>query len=287
MLLHGRSGSVARAQSAVDIAIWDLLARRDGTPLWKRLGAVRAQSVPAYASGGYYPTDFSPGRVAEEMAGYVSAGFSAVKMKIGGGDLRQDAARVAAVRDAIGSDVQLMLDANNAWRDVSSALRAVRLLEPFDPTWIEEPFSPDDIESHARLSALTPVPIATGEIEAGRWRHQALLERRAAAVLQTDAAVCGGITEYRRIADAAAAYGVPMAPHWFHQLHIHLVAATPNAQWVEYFVDTRVFNFQELLTESVTVLSGGAIELPQRPGLGFDFSEDALGRYSPGGWTKA
>ena len=132
------------------------------------------------------------------------------------------------MREAVGPDVLVMLDANNAWTDLPTALQTMRRFEPYDPYWIEEPFCPDDIDNHARLAQRTPIPVATGEIEAGRWRHKELLDKAAAAILQTDAAVCGGITEFRRIAATAASYGVPIAPHWFHDLHVHLVGGHPE-----------------------------------------------------------
>jgi L-alanine-DL-glutamate epimerase-like enolase superfamily enzyme len=159
----------------------------------------------------------------------------------------------------------------------------MRRYEPSNPYWIEEPFSPDDIDNHARLARLTPVPVATGEIEAGRWRHQALLEKGAAMILQSDAAVCGGITEWRRIAAAASAQGVTMCPHWFHDLHIHLVASTPNAQFVEYFMDDQVLNFRRLVDRQLE-FKDGMLMLPTEPGLGFDFDEQALDRYAIDAW---
>lgn len=140
------------------------------------------------------------------MASYVSFGLNAVKMKVGRGDVKSEEARIAAARKAIGPDVLLMLDANNAWSDVPTALRYMARFAPYDPYWIEEPFSPDQIENHAKLAAAISTPVATGEIEAGRWRFKELLDKKAASILQADAAVCGGITEFRRIAALADCY---------------------------------------------------------------------------------
>jgi L-alanine-DL-glutamate epimerase-like enolase superfamily enzyme len=282
-LLHGRTGSVMRAISALDIALWDRNARAVGLPLYKYLGAFYNGAVPAYASGGYYLEDKTPEMLGAEMAGYVGLGFTAVKMKVGRLDLPGEEERVAAAREAIGSEVLLMLDANNAFSDLPTALRFMQRLEKYDPYWIEEPFSPDDIENHARLAERTPVLVATGEIEAGRWRHKELLEKRAAAILQTDAAVCGGVTEFRRIAAIADGYGVTISPHWFHDLHLHLVAATPNARFVEYFPDAQVLNFRKLIDHQPEVRDG-ALKLPNLPGLGFDFDGDAVTRWSDEGW---
>jgi L-alanine-DL-glutamate epimerase-like enolase superfamily enzyme len=282
-LLHGRAGSVMRALSALDIALWDRNARAAGLPLSSYLGGVARERVPAYASGGYYLEGKTPKKLGEELAGYVKRGFKAVKIKVGRDDLAGEEARVRAAREAIGDDVLLMLDANNAWQDLPTALQFVRRYERYDPYWIEEPFSPDDIDNHARLAQLTSIPVATGEIEAGRWRHQELLEKGGAMILQTDAAVCGGISEFRRIAAAAAAQGVTMCPHWFHDLHVHLVASTPNAQFVEFFIDDQVLNFRRLVDTQLE-FAAGELKVPTTPGLGFRFDEKALDRYAVDAW---
>lgn len=282
-LLHGRVGSVMRAISALDIAIWDRNARAAGLPLYKYLGAFRTEEVPAYASGGYYRDGETPETLGQEMSRYTDAGFGAVKMKVGRLGLDTEERRIASVREVIGPDVLLMLDANNAWSDLPAALRFMECAEPYDPYWIEEPFGPDDIENHARLAERTSVPVATGEIEAGRWRHKELLDRRAAAILQTDAAVCGGITEFRRIAAIADGYGVTISPHWFHDLHAHLVAATPNARFVEYFSDDKVLNFRRLIDRQLEPRNG-KLPLPNLPGLGFDFDEQTVSKMSRDGW---
>ena len=134
-----------------------------------------------------------------------------------------------------------------------TALRYMERFAPYDPYWIEEPFSPDQIDNHAKLAAAIRIPVATGEIEAGRWRFKELLDKQAASILQPDAVVCGGITEFRRIAALADCYGVTVCPHWFHDLHVHLVAASPNGQFVEYFPDGKVFNFCEIIDRQLQV----------------------------------
>lgn len=282
--LHGRAGSVMRAISALDIALWDRNARALGLPLASLLGAHKAETVPAYASGGYYSEGKSAKDLGGEMRRYVDAGFKAVKMKTGRLDPRGEEARVEAAREAIGPDILLMLDANNAWQDVPAAMEYCRRFEPYDPFWIEEPFGPDDIENHARLAAEQSITVATGEILAGRWMHKELLDAEGALILQTDAAVCGGITEFRRIAAMAHGYGVTLYPHWFHDLHVHLVAATPNARMVEYFPDDHTFNFRRLVGTQLEVRDG-ALVLPKGPGLGFDLDDAALERYLVDGWS--
>ncbi|MEA3154815.1 MAG: hypothetical protein QOK44_2404 [Betaproteobacteria bacterium] len=278
-LLQGRSGTVMRAISILDTALWDLNARSVKLPLYQYLGAYASDRVPAYASGGYYLAGKSPKMLGEELKGYVAAGFKAVKMKVGRLSPSEEEERIAAAREAIGPDIHLMLDANNAWNDVPTALTYMKRYEPYDPYWMEEPFGPDDIDGHAKLAELTPVVIATGEIAYGRWYHKELLDKRGAEILQTDAVVCGGITEWKRIAATAASYGVTMCPHWFHDVHAHLVAATPNARYVEFFPDDQVLNFRRLIDTQLQHEAGNLI-LPKTPGLGFDFDAQAVRKYA-------
>lgn len=282
-LLHGRTGSVMRALSAIDIALWDRNARAAQLPLHKFLGA-RADRVPAYASGGYYTDGKGPDGLAKELSGYVEAGFKAVKIKIGRLSLKGDVDRLRAAREAIGADVLLMLDVNNAFDDLPSALRAVRAWEKFDPYFVEEPFSPDDLLNHGRLARATSVPIATGEIEAGRWRTKELLDHGGAIILQQDAAVCGGISELRKITNLAEAYGVKVSPHWFHDLHAPLVGAFGGTQFVEYFVGTDVFNFGMLIDRQLQ-MEDGELVLHDGPGLGFDFDDAKLEQFLTTEWT--
>lgn len=277
-LLQGRTGAVMRALSAIDIAVWDLSARTARLPLYQYLGAVVKDRVPAYASGGYYLPGKTPAKLGEELAGYVRDGFTAVKMKTGRLSPGEEEERVRAAREAIGRDVLLMLDANNAWHDLPTALRYMERFEPYDPYWIEEPFSPDDLENHARLAQRTRVTVATGEIEAGRWRFKEMLDKGAAGILQTDATVCGGVSEWRRIAATAASYGVTVSPHAWHDVHVHLAASAPNAGYVEFMPDDHIVNFRRLIDRQL-VAEKGDLLLPQTPGLGFGFDPAAVAKY--------
>ena len=286
-LLQGRAGAVMRGISILDTALWDLNARSVGLPLHDYLGCIERDSVPAYASGGYYVDGKTPAMLGDEVAGFVEQGFKAVKIKVGRFSPAEEAARVAAARSAIGPDVLLMLDVNNGWKDLPTALDYVRRFEEHNPYWIEEPFTPDAIDLHARLAQLTPLTIATGEIEVGRWRFRELIDAGAAEILQTDAAVCGGISEWRRIAAHADSRGITVSPHWFHDLHAPLVAATPNARFVEYFPDDQVLNFRRLIDTQLTACDG-RLQLHQTPGLGFGFDATAVERYAGGAksWTE-
>lgn len=284
-MLHGRAGAVMRGLSAIDIALWDLNARAVEMPLWRYVGSHSTGTVRCYASGGYYGTNKTARDLGAEMKRYAESGFKAVKMKIGLLSPAEEEERVRAAREAIGPDVDLYMDANNAWPDVLTAMRYLRRLEKYGPGWIEEPFSPDNIDSHAQLATMTSIPIATGEIEAGRWRFKQLLDQRAAHILQTDGLVCGGLSEWRRIAALASAYGVPVSPHAWHNVHVHFTACVPNSPFVEYFVDDNIIGMQDMLDRRLDAMDG-VIELPTTPGLGFEFNEAAVERHGVTKWRK-
>lgn len=283
-LLHGRRGAFLRAISAVDVAMWDLAAKRADLPLAAMLGAPVAP-VAAYASGGYYVPDAGDwaAAVSDEITRNVDAGFRDHKIKVGGLSPEQDAERVAAAVAALG-DGRLALDANNAYRDPVEAERALGLFEAAAGTggiwWFEEPLSPDDLAGHARLRTRASTAIATGEIAATRWEFRDLIEQRAADVLQPDAGVLGGVTEFLRVAGAAATFRVPLAPHWHANLHAHLAAAT-GCMVIEHFdLAKDIYNFELLVTpETRLEVSDGHALLSDRPGLGFVLDEDAVQRF--------
>ena len=282
-LLMGRRGAVVRAMSAIDIALWDLCAKAAGLPLYRYLGAPQLDAVPAYASGGYYLDGKTPEHLAGECAAYVDMGFRAVKIKVGRVSAREDAERIAAVRRAVGDDVEFFTDANNAWNDATSAIRAIRQWEDYNLGWVEEPTMPDDMEASATIASRVHVPIATGEIHQTRWDFMDIIDGQAASIIQPDAGVCGGVTEFRRIAAYAHNRNVPVAPHWLADIHVHLVAATPNATYVEFFTDTEVLNIMEVFRNRLAV-KGDGLALPQEPGIGVVLDNEALERYSRDGW---
>jgi L-alanine-DL-glutamate epimerase-like enolase superfamily enzyme len=182
-------------------------------------------------------------------------------------------------RETIGPGARLGLDANNAWKTAPEALRFARAVERYDPWWLEEPLAPDDVEGHAQIAAALDWPVATGEIHGSRWDFRQLVERRAADILQPDAGVLGGISEWMRVAHAAATFDLPVAPHWHADLHVHLVAAVPNAITVEYFLlEEDIYNFERILSERLAP-EDGVIPLPSRPGLGLVLDRDAVERF--------
>jgi L-alanine-DL-glutamate epimerase-like enolase superfamily enzyme len=286
-LLVGRRGAVLRAISAVDIALWDLRAKACRMPLAVLLGGSIAQPVPAYASGGYYRPDDGhyEEAVVREIVADRQAGFTDHKIKVGGLSLGQDVARVAAASEVIGTHGRLALDANNAYRSVEEALRAARAFEraagEHGLWWFEEPLSPDNIGGHAELARTLETPVATGEIHQTRWEFAELIERHAADLLQPDAGVLGGVSEWLRVAHAADTFGLRVAPHWHANLHAQLAAAVPNAVAIEHFdLGKGIYNFERLLTEETRLeVRDGAVHLSERPGIGIEYDEAAVSRY--------
>ena len=168
------------------------------------------------------------------MSGYVKLGARAIKMKIGGMRIREDVERVAAVRDAVGPDVDILLDANGAYT-VFDAVKVARSLEPLDIYWFEEPIHPEDYEGLARVAGSTTIPIAAGENEYTKHGFRDLIERTGVGILNADAQILGGITEFMKVAAIAQAHNVPIAPHGHPHIHTPLVAAIPNGLIVEYY----------------------------------------------------
>ena len=244
--------------------------------------------MPAYASGGYYRPDAGPWAeaVGLEVEGNVAQGFSDHKIKVGGLSVPEDAERVAAAVEAMGGRGRLALDANNAYPTAADAEKALRAFEDAAGSlglwWFEEPLSPDDIRGHARLRERCVTPIATGEIAATRWEFRDLIQQDAADILQPDAGVLGGITEFVRVAAAAATFGTPVAPHWHANLHAHLAAATVNCLTVEHFdLAKDIYNFEQLVTEESRMrVRAGTLILTDRPGLGLSLAEDVVAKYS-------
>jgi len=274
----GRRGAAIRALSLVDNALWDLKGKALNLPLYQLLGGYRDR-VPAYASGGYFREGKTLDDLANEMQSYIDLGFNAVKMKVGRLTPEQDAERVRVAREAVGPSVRLMADANNAWSDLPTALQFIKLVEPYDLFWLEEPTLPDAMELSARIANSTSISIATGEIESTRWAFQALMDSGAAAILQPDVTVVGGVTEFMRVADAASARDFPIAPHYFWDMHAHLVAALPNGLMVEHFVDDDIVNF-DLVLEQPWSAHNGEIILPSDPGFGLKLDEDRVQAYT-------
>jgi len=276
--MTGRLGSMGAAWSAVDAALWDLLGKLTGQPLYKLLGAV-SDRVPAYASAGLYGDDKSTDDLAAEMAGYVARGFTAVKMKVGGATLKEDIARVAAVREAIGPDVRLMVDALNNL-DVAEAIAMARAFERFDIHFFEAPVSPYDIAGQARVAAAVPMPVCGNENQPWMGYFRDLIDAGAVHFVQFDVAACGGITEGRRIAEYARARHLPVTLHAsstsvLMAASLHLAAACANTHSVEYHM-LHQWLWERMPGGTFAVEPGGFVRPPAGPGIGLALSPDDL-----------
>jgi L-alanine-DL-glutamate epimerase-like enolase superfamily enzyme len=262
----GRSGLATQAIAAIDIALWDLKAKRADLPLAKLLGAHR-DSVRTYnTSGGFLHTPIE--QVLENAAASLGAGIGGIKLKVGQPDWRTDMARLEAVREHLDDDVPLMVDANQQW-DRGTAMRMGRLLEPFGLVWIEEPLDAYDAAGHAELAQALDTPIATGEMLASVAEHVRMIEAGAADIVQPDAPRIGGITQFLKLAALAEHRQLPIAPHFAMEIHVHLAAAYEIEPWVEHF-DWLAPLFDEELE-----IRDGRMHVSARPGLGFTLSEHA------------
>jgi L-alanine-DL-glutamate epimerase-like enolase superfamily enzyme len=263
----GRGGLATQAIAAVDIALWDVKARRAGLPLAKLLGAYRG-AVRCYSSAGGYPSMPLPD-VVEGAQRALAAGIGGIKLQLGLPDTAADLERLRVVRDRLGENVPLMVDANQQW-DRPTAHRMGRALERFNLVWLEEPLDAHDLAGHATLAAALDTPIATGEMLTSVVEHGQLIDAEASDVVQPDAARIGGITPFLRIAALADHKGLSLAPHLATELHLHLAAAYPRATWVEH-VDW----LEPLFNEQIEVRDGRML-VPDRPGLGITVSSKAV-----------
>jgi L-alanine-DL-glutamate epimerase-like enolase superfamily enzyme len=277
----GRRGLSISAIAGVDLALWDLLGKSLGAPVWRLLGGRRAPRMPAYASGGWADET----RIGEQLLGYVTqGGFRAVKMRVGvmDGEPHRSAARVRAARKALGPDVKLMADAHGTWT-VAEAKAFCRMVEDCDLYWLEEPVTADDRAGLAEVRRASAVPIATGESEFTRHDFREIAELRAADVLQPDLAIAGGITEGMRIGAIASAYNLRLAPHLWSgapafAAGIALAASQSAGFILEYSLGANPL-LHELVQERFAVVDG-QLEVPDRPGLGITVDEEFVRRHA-------
>jgi len=265
----GHKGVPVVGISALDGALWDALGKTINLPLYRLLGGAQAR-VPAYHSGGLWLASTVDELVAEAQS-FVAAGFKAMKMRIGAADPATDAARVRTVRQAIGPKIKMMADANQQLNE-NQAIRLGRLLEEFELTWFEEPLPAWDLDGLARVSAALDTPIASGETEYTRYGFRRMLELRSADILMPDLQRVGGVSEFMRVGHMAESHDVPVSSHLFPETSIQVLGALSNAIYLEYMPW-----FSELYREQLEFDGGDAI-VPERPGWGFTFNMDYVGR---------
>lgn len=277
--VYGRGGLAAKARSAIDIALWDLAGQASGVPLHRMLGT-RHDRVAAYVAGGYY----SPGKgveaLVDEALAEVAFGARAFKMKVGLTAVSEDLARVAAVREALGPGIGLLVDANGGY-DRATAREMARGLADLDVTWFEEPVDSRDVAGQADLRRESGIPIASGESEHSLHDLRRAVEAGAMDVLNADAQCLDGVTGWVASTELAVEHGLLVAPHGDQEVHVHLAAAAPNALMVEYYHGANALR-ESMFVEKLALNADGTVSPPDRPGLGFVLDEARLEPFRQG-----
>jgi L-alanine-DL-glutamate epimerase-like enolase superfamily enzyme len=263
----GRGGPSVLGISAVDIALWDLAAKRAKQPLWRHLGGFDP-GVPCYAGG--IDLEFTIDQLMQQTDGFLEKGFRAIKMKVGRANLREDVERVRSMRKKLGPDFPLMADANMRW-SADTAIRAARALRECELVWLEEPTIPDDVDGHARIVREGGVPIATGENLHTLYEFKQMIAAGGVTFPEPDVSNCGGVTVFMKICALAEAWNLPVTSHGVHDLTVHLLAAAPNRSYLE----IHGFGLERYMAEPMQIKDGLAIA-PERPGHGVALLWDKL-----------
>jgi L-rhamnonate dehydratase len=285
-MAFGRKGIGMTAISAVDIAIWDVLGKATGQPVFRLLGGRTKPAIRVYASR-LYSQELDA--LAAEASKYKNEGYLAMKLRFGWGPvdgasgMERNVELVRTVREAVGWEIDIMADAYMGWT-LDYARRMVPLLEPFRLRWLEEPVTPDEIHGYAALKALGRIPIAGGEHGFTLYEFRELLDADALDYIQFDTNRVGGLTQARKIAALAEAHGVPVVPHAGQMHNFHVVMASFNSPMAEYFppVDVEVGNelFWYIFDGEPRAVNGQINLRDDLPGLGITVKEEALDRFS-------
>lgn len=267
--LIGVTGTVRFALSGLDAAMWDALAIAAGLPLAAMLGCA-PRPVRAYNSCGLGL--MAPARLADEAVQLIERGFKAIKLRLGYPTLEEDLAALKAVRKRVGTDIEVMVDYNQALT-VEEALLRAHALASEGIIWLEEPIRHDDLEGNAKIATASTIPLQLGENFNGVEAMAAALHAQACQLVMPDLARIGGVTGWMAAASLAAAHGIPMSSHLFPEVSAHLLAATPTADWLEY-VDWA----DPILQEPLSIVDGTVI-VPARPGTGLKWDRRAVERY--------
>ncbi|MCL7745772.1 mandelate racemase/muconate lactonizing enzyme family protein [Halalkalibacter alkaliphilus] len=276
----GRRGIVLAAMSAIDIALWDLMGKLTNMPVYKLLGGY-TNKVNAYASGGYYLKGKTVADLVTEAINYKKMGFKAMKMKIGGASLSEDIERISAVKDILGKDVRLAIDANNSY-NINEALRLCKQIEDLDIMFFEEPISSDFIDNSSYLVNMTSIPIAGYETDYTRYSFKNIIDKQAVNIVQTDVIWAGGISECKKIATLAATSGLKVIPHFSAgavslAANLHFSLSLSNCDWFEYTLDENPLRDELSLTPHS--LKEGVLYVNDLPGLGIELNEDIVNKY--------
>jgi D-galactarolactone cycloisomerase len=270
--------AIIRISAAVDIALWDIIGKAAGLPLYRLFGGFRSE-IPCYVTCAYYRDGKTMSELRDEMQMLKAQGHTGFKAKAGGVSLKEDIERLALVREEIGDDKDLMVDVNRGW-DLATAIEGARLLEPLNPRWLEEPVHwYDDRRELKLLAQKTRIPLSAGESELTSYGCRALLEEQAIQILQFDCTMMGGFTEGRKLSALCELNHVQVAPHHDCFIHAHIVAGTPAGCIVESFTDPERDPLQAELFEDPPRIANGMLTLKEQPGLGLTLSEAAVKKF--------
>ncbi len=261
----------AIALAAIDTALWDLRAKKQGLPLWKLAGGAK-EKAPLYTTEGGW-LHIEPQALVDDALEAKAKGFRGSKVKIGKPTGAEDFARLSAVRKALGDDYEIMTDCNQGFAVEEAIRRAARLRE-LDLAWIEEPLPADDIDGHVRLSNSTPTPIAVGESLYSIRHFREYMQKGGCNIVQVDVGRIGGITPWLKVAHAAEAFDIPVCPHFLMELHISLVCAVQNGKYIEYIPQL------DDLTGKRMKIADGYGYAPNDPGIGIDWDWDKVKKLS-------
>lgn len=266
-----KKGIPMYAISAIDIGLWDILAKQMNQPVWRLLGA-HTDSIAVYGSGGFLP--YSIDEIISEAEKFISLGCKHYKFKLGRPILKENITRVREVRKALGNDIEILVDANQRW-DVATNIRVANQLEDYELYWYEEPVLADNIKQCAEVAKAISTPVATGENEYTRYGFRDIIDQKAASFLNPDIHRCGGFSEMIKISHLAAAYDIKIAPHLVPELSIHTLVSTPNAALVEFLAGS-----PDDLWQNPPLIVDGMMSPPNRIGHGMEFSDEAIKRYT-------
>lgn len=267
----GRKGVATLAMSTIDIACWDIAGQEAGMPVYRLLGG-NTTEVKAYASQGLW-LDRSREELVDEAARYVANGFTAVKMRVGVGDLKEDLSRVESVRNAIGDDVELMVDVNQGWT-FKQTLYMSDALKDYNLYWLEEPMPIERLEEYRVARERMPMRLCTGESNYLKRELLELLRIGGADCVMPDLMRMGGVTEWMKAARLCEAFGIEVSPHLFMEHSRHLAAACPNVTYQEYMP------WWDAILENPIAVERGMIRLPSSPGFGIEISDEAVEHYT-------
>ena len=275
-LTLGPRGLLMRGISMIDLALWDIKGKAAGLPVWKLIGGDRTE-VQALVAGGYPREGRSLDDLAAEISGYLDRGIR--KIKIASDTPSSDTDRLEAARSAAKNN-WLAIDLHWSWPDLPTAQSLATAWKRFDLAWLEDPFPSDATALLTRLRDVTPIPLALGEDGTGRWQYRDLIANHSPGYLRIDATVMGGMTEAVKVCALAEVEGIPVSPHIFPEIHVHLAAAFRNVFAIEFTDPPQEIDLvHALLSETLHITDGRAFA-PDSPGLGFEPDPASIVEYT-------